>query len=87
MSPEQERRATLPQAKPEGRGPWKGRVRSIGNVRSRRPNLSWVGVTRAECPASNRAPSEVMFPGDPQGRQLTKLVIVLDLACLDQVGE
>ena len=32
MSPEQERRATLPQAKPEGRGPGRGRVRSIGNV-------------------------------------------------------
>jgi len=29
MSPKQERRATLPQAKPEGRGPRKGRVRSI----------------------------------------------------------
>ena len=29
MSPEQERRATLPQAKPEGRGPRRGRVRSV----------------------------------------------------------
>jgi hypothetical protein len=32
MSPKQVRRATLPQAKPAGRGPWMGRVRSIGSV-------------------------------------------------------
>jgi len=32
MSPQQERRATSPQAKPVGQGPWMGRVRAIGNV-------------------------------------------------------
>jgi len=32
MSPQQERRATLPKAKPAGRGPWMGHVRSIGSV-------------------------------------------------------
>ncbi|HNX94244.1 MAG TPA: hypothetical protein PKL14_03710 [Holophaga sp.] len=32
MSPKQERRATSPQAKSKGRGPWMARVRSIGNV-------------------------------------------------------
>ncbi len=32
MSPKQERRATLPQAKPAGRGPRRGRVSSIGSV-------------------------------------------------------
>ena len=32
MSLEQERRATLPKAKPGGRGPWMGHVRSIGDV-------------------------------------------------------
>jgi translation elongation factor EF-4 len=32
MSPKQERRVTLPQAKPAGRGPRRGRVSSIGSV-------------------------------------------------------
>jgi len=32
MSPKQERRATLPQAKPAGRGPRRGRVKSIGSL-------------------------------------------------------
>jgi hypothetical protein len=32
MSPKQERRATLPKAKPAGRGPWMGHVRTIGSV-------------------------------------------------------
>ncbi|MCE1229389.1 MAG: hypothetical protein LWX11_07890 [Firmicutes bacterium] len=32
MSPKQERRATLPKAKPVGRGPRRGRVKSIGSV-------------------------------------------------------
>ncbi len=48
MSPKQERRATLRQAKPEGRGPWKGRVKSIGNVEipQAEPQLGgeWAGL-------------------------------------------
>lgn len=32
MSPKQEWRATLPEAKPAGRGPRRGRVKSIGSV-------------------------------------------------------
>jgi len=32
MSPKQERRATLPKAKPEGRAPRRASVKSIGNV-------------------------------------------------------
>jgi translation elongation factor EF-4 len=46
MSPQQERRATLPKAKPEGRGPWTGRVRSIGNVEI--PQEAFLAILKVE---------------------------------------
>lgn len=46
MSPEQERRATLPKAKPGGRGPRTGRVRSIGNVEI--PQEAFLAILKVE---------------------------------------
>jgi len=58
MNPKQERRVTLPKAKPEGRGPRMVRVKSIGNVEIPQAELQ-LGrertglnvLSRAKCPA------------------------------------
>ncbi len=58
MNPKCERRATLPKAKLEGHGPWKGRVKSIGSVEipqaEMQPGRERTGLnvlSRAGCPA------------------------------------
>jgi len=70
MSPKQERRATLPKAKPEGRDPRRGRVRSIGNVeipqaelQSGRERTGQKALSRAGCP-TQRAILAILKEGD-----------------------